>query len=125
MPKAIIFDLNGIFIQSPKLSDRFRDKFGVPVSEFLPVLKEIMDKVRRPQDGPAYACFALWQPYLEKWGVKLNEKEFFNFWFSAEKANEEMLTLAKELKQQGIKLFILSNNFAERTKFYDKKFPCT
>lgn len=120
MPKAIIFDLNGIFIQSPKLSDRFRDDFGVSNNEFLPALKEIMDKVRRPNAQPA---FTLWRPYLEKWGVKLAEKEFLDFWFSAEKANTEMLTLAKNLKQQGIKLFILSNNFAERAKFYDETFP--
>ncbi len=123
MIKAVIFDLNGVFIQSPKLSDRFRDELGVPNDQFLPALKEIMDKVRRPQDGPAYACFALWQPYLEKWGVKMKEKEFFDFWFNAEKPNEEMLFLSKELKQRGIKLFILSNNFAERAKFYNDNFP--
>ena len=120
MPKAIIFDLNGIFIQSPKLSNRFRDDFGVSETDFLPALKEIMDKVRQPNAGPD---FTYWQPYLEKWGVKLNEKEFFDYWFGAEKANEEMITLAKDLKQQGTKLFILSNNFAERAKYYDDNFP--
>lgn len=120
MIKAIIFDLNGIFIQSPKLSDRFRDELGVPTEKFLPALKEIMDKVRQPNAG---SCFALWQPHLEQWGIKLSEKEFFDFWFNAEKANEEMLALAKELKQQGIRLFILSNNFAERARFYDANFP--
>jgi len=120
MPKAIIFDLNGIFIQSPKLSNRFRDDFGVSETDFLPALKEIMDKVRQPNAGPD---FTYWQPYLEKWGVKLNEKEFFDYWFGAEKANEEMITLAKDLKQQGTRLFILSNNFAERAKYYDDNFP--
>lgn len=34
-----------------------------------------------------------------------------------------MLALARELKQQGTRLFILSNNFAERAKFYDEAFP--
>ena len=86
----------------------------------MPVLKEIMDKVRQPNAGPD---FTYWQPYLEKWNVKLSEKEFFDYWFSAEKANEEMLALAKDLKQQGIRLFILSNNFAERAKYYEKTFP--
>ncbi|OGZ42045.1 MAG: hypothetical protein A3B04_02615 [Candidatus Portnoybacteria bacterium RIFCSPLOWO2_02_FULL_39_11] len=118
--QSIIFDLNGIFIQSPNLSDRFCDDFGVPTSEFMPALKKIMDKVRQPNAGPA---FIYWQPYLEKWVVKLNEKDFFDYWFSAEKANEEMVALAKELKQQGIKLFILSNNFAERAKYYEENFP--
>ena len=35
MIKAVIFDLNGIFIQSPKLSDRFKD-FNIDTALFLP-----------------------------------------------------------------------------------------
>jgi FMN phosphatase YigB (HAD superfamily) len=34
--KALILDLNGIFIQAPKLSDRFEKQYGIPVAEFLP-----------------------------------------------------------------------------------------
>ena len=30
MPKTVIFDLNGVFIKSPKLSERFRDDLSVP-----------------------------------------------------------------------------------------------
>lgn len=120
MIKVIIFDLNGVVIQSPKFSDIFCVKFGVPVENFLPALKEIMAKVRQPNAGSA---FAYWKPYLDKWGTTLSEKEFFDFWFSSEKENTEMTELAKNLRQRGIKLFILSNNFAERTKYYDEHFP--
>jgi len=38
--KAIIFDLNGVFIESPYLSDRFAVRFGVPKQDFLIVLKK-------------------------------------------------------------------------------------
>ena len=86
---------------------------------FMPALKEIMDAVRRPDAGNA---FSYWKPYLKKWNVNLSEKDFFDFWFSAEKENPEMAELAKELKKQGIKIFILSNNFAERTKYYNEHF---
>jgi len=120
MIKAIIFDLNGVFIQSPKLSDRFYDKFGVQPEIFMPTLKEIMDVVRRPNASNA---FSYWKTYLEKWNINLSEKEFFDFWFSAEKEKSEMIKLTKKLKEQGIKIFILSNNFAERTKYYDEHFP--
>jgi len=78
--KAVIFDLNGLFIQSPKLSDRFCDRFNVPVEDFMPALKEIMDKVRMPNAGDT---FNYWKPYLDKWQVKISKKEFFDFWFSA------------------------------------------
>ena len=38
MIKAIIFDLNGVFILSPYLSNRSEEKFGVSAKEFLPAL---------------------------------------------------------------------------------------
>lgn len=120
MIKAIIFDLNGVFIKSPKLSDRFFEQFGVTPENFLPALKEIMAKIRMPNAGDA---FSYWKPYLDKWGVGLSKEDFFEFWFSAEKEALEMTELAKELKNKGIKIFILSNNFIERASFYDKNFP--
>ena len=73
MLKAAIFDLNGIFLQSPKLSDRFEKDFGVPVAVFLPKLSEIMDKVRQPNAGRA---FDYWQPALKEWKVNFSEQEF-------------------------------------------------
>jgi len=120
MIKAIIFDLNGVFIQSPKLSDIFSARFNVPTDIFLPALKEIMVKVRQPNAGSA---FSYWKPYLEKWNVNLSEKDFFDFWFNSEKEDIKMTDLAKKLKEQGIKLFILSNNFTERSEHYDENFP--
>ena len=119
MTKAIIFDLNGVFIKSPKLSDRFQERFGVASEKFLPALKEIMAKVRMPDAGDA---FTYWSPYLERWGANLIKEEFFNFWFSAEKEVPELIELAKEIKQKGIKIFILSNNFAERADYYKNNF---
>lgn len=119
MTKAIIFDLNGVFIKSPKLSNRFNNEFGVPIEEFLVALKEIMAKIRMPNSGDA---FLYWKPYLEKWGIDLTEENFFDFWFGAEKENSEMTTLAKELKNKDIKIFILSNNFAERAAYYEQNF---
>ncbi len=120
MNKAIIFDLNGVFIQSPKLSERFFAELGVPTDEFLPALKEIMAKVRLPNAGSSYNY---WKPYLEKWNIDLSEAEFFDFWFGAEKENKEMVGLARELKAKGYKIFILSNNFIERARYYDQQFP--
>jgi len=114
--KAVIFDLNGIFIRGPKLSDRFEKDFSIPVSQFLPKLSEIMDKVRQPNSGNS---FQYWKPALEEWGVNLSEQEFWDYWFKAEKVSEEMVNFTKELKVKGIKIFVLSNNFKERAEYYN------
>ena len=113
--KAVIFDLNGVFIQSPKLSDRFQADFGVPASDFLPKLSEIMDEVRRPR---AKNAFSYWEPALKEWKVEMNEQEFWKYWFDAESPSEEMIQLAKELKEKGMKVITLSNNFKERAEYY-------
>jgi HAD superfamily hydrolase (TIGR01509 family) len=116
MIKTVIFDLNGVFILSPKLSDRFENDFNVPASEFLPKLAEIMDQVRRPYAG---AAFSYWEPALKAWGVEMKEEQFWNYWFGAETPSSEMITLAKEFKVKGLKVIMLSNNFKERAEYYE------
>ena len=120
MKKAVIFDLNGVFIVSPLFSDRFMTEKGVPSEVFLPALKEILPKIQSPE---AQSIYSYWRPYLEKWEVHMSEQEFLDFWFTAEKENVGMVALARELKQKGFRLFILSNNMNERSAYYDKNFP--
>jgi putative hydrolase of the HAD superfamily len=115
MIKAIIFDLNGIFIQSPKLSDRIAKDFGVTPDIFLPKLSEIMNKVRQPEAG---SSFNYWKPVLKEWNINFSEQDFWKYWFEVEEPSEKMISFAKELKERGIKIFILSNNFKERAEYY-------
>lgn len=118
--KAVILDLNGIWVQSPKLSERFYAAYGVPTENFITALKEVMAKVRLPGAGDAYAY---WEPYLHSWNLALSRDEFFRFWFGAEKEAPEVTALARSLKARGTKLFVLSNNFAERAAYYAEHFP--
>ena len=119
MIKAIIFDLNGVFVQSHKLSDRFQQDFGVAAEEFLPALKDVMARVRQPG---AAAMFSYWQPYFAKWQVRFSADEFADYWFHAEQVVPEMVDFAEKLKARGLKIFILSNNLAERAEYYAENF---
>jgi HAD superfamily hydrolase (TIGR01509 family) len=115
MIKAAIFDLNGIFLQSPKLSHRFEKDFGIAKEVFMPKLSEIMEAVRQPNAGSA---FAYWEPALREWNINFSEQEFWDYWFKAEVQSDAMIALAKDLRANGIKVFILSNNFKERAEYY-------
>ena len=117
MLKAVIFDLNGIFLQSLKLSERFSKDFNVDTSIFLPKLSEIMDKVRKPNAGPA---FSYWKEVLKEWKLEITESKFWDYWFGAEMQSEKMIAFAKRLREKGIKVYILSNNFKERADYYNQ-----
>ena len=114
MIKAILLDLNGIFIDSPKLSLRFNQDFGISVDEFLAAMAG-MDPYKKPNAGRAYDY---WQPYLQKWGLNWTEPQLWDYWLKPEKPSPEIISIAQELRRHGTKVIIVSNNFKERAEFY-------
>ena len=118
--KAIIFDLNGVFLKSEYMSDRVKKDFGIDDQEYIQALHHIMPQVRVPN---APDIFPLWEPYFKKWGISMTEEKYLNYWFSGENIVQELLDYAKQLKQEGKKVFILSNNFKERSTYYREHFP--
>ncbi|MDO8563406.1 MAG: HAD family phosphatase [Nanoarchaeota archaeon] len=119
MVRAVIFDLNGVFIQSPLLSERFQKDFGVSIDKFVPALSDVMSKARLPK---ARDVFDYWKPYFKEWNVSLDREKFFDYWFGAEKENKTMVDYVLKLKKKGYKIFALSNNFRERTDYYAQNF---
>ncbi|MDP3640416.1 MAG: hypothetical protein Q8R53_04430, partial [Nanoarchaeota archaeon] len=119
MIKAVIFDVNGVFIESDHLSNRLAKDFGVPALEVVAALKAIMPLVRRPE---APSCYQLWEPYLQRWGLRRNEKEFFDYWFSEAHLVPEMVRYAQQFRKK-VNVFLLSNNFRERTIYYRQQYP--
>lgn len=116
--KAIIFDMNGVFVKdSGPLSTRIENDFGVDAEEIHSLIKESLKRVRVPGTNSRPA----WLPILEK--LNMSYEEFFKYWFSGESLNSELLQFTKELKKNGILIIILSNNFPERTNNYRELFP--
>ncbi len=119
MIKAIIFDLNGVLITGKHVAKHIEEVYGIHERRVKKVYDAISSIVQMPDAPPA---FSLWQSHLQTWGIRLSEQEFFRFWFSEEVSDAELFDLAQTLRREGIKLFILSKNFRERTTFYREKF---
>ncbi len=118
MTKAIIFDMNGVFINdSGPLSERVEKDFNINVNQFHSLLKSALQQVR----VPGAISTSAWQPVLDL--LKMSYDDFFKYWFKGESLNTELLVYVESLRQQGIKIIILSNNFPERTNFYRKTYP--
>lgn len=115
--KAIIFDLNGVFIESQPLSSRIAQKYNVDKNIFLDKFKSILKIVRTPGNHSPN----VWSPITDYLNISL--EDFFEFWFSGEKIIYELLNYVKELKKHNLKIFILSNNLRIRTEFYRSHFP--
>lgn len=119
--KAVVFDLNGVVItESDYFTNRLAKKYNKPSEDFYKIFKEVIGITRRPdcQDS-----FKLWEPGLKALGLDISKEDFFDLWFSDEKVIPEFLEYFKDLRGRGIKVFVLSNNFHERTDYYRKNFP--
>jgi HAD superfamily hydrolase (TIGR01509 family) len=120
MVKAVVFDLNGVFLVSEYLTSRIQEKYGIPVEESMPVLKESLQNTRL---NPDIRIFPYWEKLFTSHDIKLSEAEFLSFWFSGESEVPEMVELAKILRSRGIFVYLFSNNFKERTEYYRTKLP--
>lgn len=120
MIKALLLDINGVLIQSSKLSTRFRETYGVPEAEFMPVLRSIMAMVRQPGSRDSYTY---WKPYLRRWKVDLDRSAFYTFCFDADRVDEEVTVVLREIRREGVAIYGVSNSYPERSRYYHAHFP--
>jgi len=120
MIRAVVFDLNGVFLESRYLTDRLKEDFGIPIDESIKVLKACMSIVRL---DPKVKVYTFWKSLLDKYHVDIDEEKFLEYWFSGESLVYDLIDLCKELREKSIKVYILSNNFKERTEYYRNNFP--
>lgn len=118
--KAIIFDLNGVILERIPPEQHLPQKLGIPAEKIMPRVNAARKAVKHPQSPPIAPEI---EPFLREFNLSMSVEEFLEYWFAGESLVKGFLEYLQELKRKGWRIFILSNNFKERTEFYKKKIP--
>lgn len=113
--KAIIFDADGVVINSPGyFSVRYMKDFGVPSSVMLPFFE---GKFQECLVGKADLKEVL-EPLLKDWHWQGSVDELLNYWFKAEHYIDDRLVRDIEsLRGKGIKCYLATKQEKYRTEY--------
>lgn len=116
MRKEILIDADGVVIRprNKYFSETLAEKQGIPLEEILPFFK---GEYKKAQVGEADIREVL-PPYLTKWNWQGSVDDFLKFWFESEKnLDEKVLKTVKSLRESGNKVYLASDNEANRAKY--------
>lgn len=108
MPKAILFDADGVVIKKRDrfFSERFSEKQGIAPADMLPFFKGEMREafVNKVDIKDALA------PYLQKWKWTGTVDEFLAYWFAEESPrDEEVIAYVDSLRARGVRCYIATD----------------
>ena len=115
---CIIFDLDGVLINSDFFTVSYCQDFNLDNSVFKPFFgAEFKDCLIGKSD-----LKEVLQKYLKSWNWNSTVDEFLLYWFNVEnKPNNELINLVDALKQNGIRCVVATNQEKYRTEFVSSK----
>ncbi|MBI2085595.1 MAG: HAD-IA family hydrolase [Candidatus Aenigmarchaeota archaeon] len=122
MIKAVIFDLGGVcfFDATQRVIDMLKSDYGVDEVKAYSVLSPKSEMGKLYRRGMITAK-EFWTAALKELSVKENYDKFLKLWVDSPEM-EGTVEIVRKLKQNGLKLFFLSDNIKERADILDKKF---
>jgi putative hydrolase of the HAD superfamily len=118
MIKAILYDADGVIINSPRFSVMLERDYGISTKTTLPFFMGVFQEcVRGNRD-----LKEILPPYLKQWGWKGSVDEFLDYWFKAEhKIDEPLIAHVRELRQKGIRCYLATNQERYRINYMLKE----
>ena len=112
--KAILFDVDGVVVNPPIISETLERHFNLPFSE----TKEFfLNDFNKCLIGKSDLKTEL-TPYINKWRWSEGVNEFINLWMETSSGiNSLILTLVKNLKEKNIKCYLSTNQEKIRTAY--------
>jgi len=118
MKKVILFDADGVVIQTELFSAQYGKEFGVTQEEFTPFFKGVFqDCVIGKAD-----LKEIIKPYLPKWKWTGDVDSFLFRWFQSEHhVDQQLLDYIQGLRQKGILCFMATNQEKYRLEYLHTK----
>ena len=112
--KCLLFDADGVVINSEMFSVQYLKQHDVSYDDMLPFFKgEFQNCIIGKAD-----LIELVKPWLPKWKWTGTVDEFLQFWFKAEhNIDERMINTIKKLRKKGIKCYLATNQEKYRTQY--------
>ena len=116
MSKEILLDADGVVIRPRHkyFSGKFSEEYGIPIDNIIPFFK---GEYKAAATGEVDIKDVL-PNYLAKWGWKGTVDEFLQYWYEGERdVDERVLGVIRDLRQQGARVYLASDNEAGRAKY--------
>lgn len=116
MSRELLLDVDGVVIRprNKYFSETYSEDYGVPLEDILPFFK---GEYKKAAIGEIDIKIIL-PAYLAKWGWKGTIEEFLQYWFEKERdVDEKVLGTVRDLRQKGVKVYLVSDNEANRANY--------
>lgn len=118
MAKVIIFDTDGMMVNSEMFNIQHSRKFSIPIDEMLPFFKGIFQDCLTGKADLKKVII----PWLKKWKWAGTADELLSWWFRAEhNIDQNLVREIKILKNKGIKCYLATNQEKYRTEYMKKQ----
>ena len=116
--KCILFDVDGVVINSEIFSIQYQKQYEISNAEMLPFFTGIFQECIVGKTDLKVTL----KEWLPKWKWKGTVDEFLQFWFKAEhNIDERVIKVVKRLRKKGIKCCLATNQEKYRTQYMKKE----
>lgn len=111
--QVILFDADGMTIQSPRFSDRLEKEHGITWEKMKPFFQGPFNDCKLGKSDLKQELAKV----VKEWGWHGTVDELMAFWFKDDVIGEDIIDLVKNLRSQGVRCYLATNQEAYRAQY--------